>query len=330
MIPEKLSVTKELSHEGVFLSLARVPNSSRLFAGGSDGKVYEVDPLVEKPEWKSHEGHASYVTGLAIVGGVLVSGSYDQRLIWRKLDSGEVIRTTENGHSKWIRKLAATPDGRLVVSIGDDMIARVWNAGDGTLVHKLHGHDEQTPNHFPSMLYACAISADNQRLATADKVGQIVVWDLARGEKIVTLHAPGFYTWDERQRIHSIGGIRSLAFSPDCQMLIAGGIGRIGNIDHLDGPARVELFAWEKAEKLHEFSGDGKGLIQQLCYGPDGTWFVGAGGDNGGLIQLYDPAAKKVVCSDKAPMHIHAAALSEDGSRLFACGHGKLAVWDIG
>jgi len=329
VIPEKFAVIKDLSRQEILLSLARVPNSSRLFAGGSDGKVYEVDPLAENPEWKTHDGHASFVTGLAIAGQTLVSGSYDQSLIWRKLDSGEVIRRTENAHGKWIRKLAATPDGQRVVSIGDDMICRVWNAEDGGLVHKLHGHDEQTPNHFPSMLYACAISADGQRLATADKVGQIVVWDPARGEKIVTLHAPGFYTWDQKERIHSIGGIRSLAFSPDGQTLIAGGIGRIGNIDHLDGPSRVEMFAWEKAEKLHEFSGDAKGLIEHLCYGPDGTWFVGAGGDNGGLIQLYDPAAKKVVRSDKASMHIHAAALSEDGKKFFAAGHGKLAVWEL-
>jgi WD40 repeat protein len=329
VIPENLSLIKEHSRPEIFLSLARVPNSSRLFVGASDGKVYEVDPLAEKPEWKAHEGHTSYVTGLALAGEVLVSGGYDGRLIWRKLDGGEVIRQTENAHNKWIRKLAATPDGKRVVSVADDMICRVWNAADGSLIHKLHGHDETTPNHFPSMLYAAAISADSQRLATADKIGRIVVWDLTNGSKIVTLNAPGFYTWDERQRIHSIGGIRSLAFSPDGQTLVAGGIGRIGNIDHLDGPARVEMFAWEKQEKLHEFSGDGKGLIQHLCYSPDGSWFVGCGGDNGGLIQIYDPAAKKVVRSDKAPMHIHAAALNEDGSKLFAAGHGKMAVWEV-
>lgn len=328
-MPEKLSLIKEHSRPEIFLSLARVSNSSRLFVGASDGKVYEVDPLAEKPDWKTYEGHTSYVTGLAIAGDVLVSGGYDGRLVWRKLDDGEVIRQTENAHSKWIRKLAASPDGKLIVSVADDMICRVWNAADGSLIHKLHGHDETTPNHFPSMLYALAVSADSQRLATGDKTGRIVVWDLANGSKIVTLNAPGFYTWDERQRIHSIGGIRSLAFSPDGRTLIAGGIGRIGNIDHLDGPARVEMFDWEKQEQLCEFSGDGKGLIQHLCYAPDGSWFVGCGGDNGGLIQIYDPAAKKVVRSDKAPMHIHAAALSEDGGKLFAVGHGKMAVWEV-
>jgi hypothetical protein len=28
-------------------------------------------------------------------------------------------------------------------------------------------------------------------------------------------------------------------------------------------------------------------------------------------------------------MHVHAAALNEDGTRLFAAGHNKIAVWEI-
>jgi hypothetical protein len=28
-------------------------------------------------------------------------------------------------------------------------------------------------------------------------------------------------------------------------------------------------------------------------------------------------------------MHVHVATLSEDGTRLYAAGHGKLAVWEI-
>jgi hypothetical protein len=28
-------------------------------------------------------------------------------------------------------------------------------------------------------------------------------------------------------------------------------------------------------------------------------------------------------------MHIHAAALSSDGTKVFAAGHGEVAVWEI-
>jgi WD40 repeat protein len=330
-LPTTFKLLKGLSRQEIFLGLAKMPSSSRLFLGASDGKVYDVDVLAEKPEWKALEGHSSYVMGVALANGnqTLVSGGYDGKLIWRKVESGEVIRTTEAAHSKWIRKVLASPDGKRVISIGDDMICRVWDAESGNKIHELKGHEEKTPNHFPSMLYAACISADNRLLATGDKVGHVVVWDLAAGSKLATVEAPGFYTWDPKERIHSIGGIRSLAFSPDSRTLAIGGIGRIGNIDHLDGPARVELFAWEKSERLHEFLGDGKGLITSLVFGPDGKGLIGAGGDNGGLLQLYDLDANKVAKSEKAQMHIHALALAENFASLFAVGHNKVVAYEL-
>src|SRR4051812_34648963 len=216
-IPTNLKLLKDHSRQEIFLSLARLPSSSRLFLGASDGKVYDVDGLAEKPEWKGLAGHASYVTGVALVSGnhTLVSGGYDGKLIWRKVENGEVIRALEAAHNKWIRNVLASPDGTRVISIGDDMVCRVWDAESGNKIHELKGHEEQTPHHFPSMLYAACVSADGKLLATGDKVGHIVVWDLAAGSKLAALEAPGFYTWDPKERIHSIGGIRSLAFSPD-------------------------------------------------------------------------------------------------------------------
>lgn len=328
-MPEiSIKALREHGRPEIFLSLARVPNSSRVVCGASDGKVYELDALAEKPDFKAHEGHGPFVTGVAVAGDMVVSGGYDCKLIWRKLDSGEIVKTAENAHARWLRKLAASPDGQRIASVADDMVCRVWDP-QGGLIHELRGHDERTPNHFPSMLYACAFSADGQKLATADKTGRICIWDVSGGGKLAQLDAPGFYTWDPKQRIHSIGGTRSVAFSPDGKTLVAGGIGTIGNIDHLDGPSRVEVFDLESGKSVHLFEGEAKGMVEHLAFHPEAKWLAGLGGDNGGLIQFYDLAEKKVFKSDKAPMHIHAAAVSEDGKQLFAAGHGRIVVWEL-
>jgi len=58
-------------------------------------------------------------------------------------------------------------------------------------------------------------------------------------------------------------------------------------------------------------------------------WTLGLGGDNGGFWQVYDLAEKKVVRSEKAPMHVHAAALNDDATQLCAVGHGKIVVWQV-
>jgi WD40 repeat protein len=324
----QLKPLKEQSRKEIFFCVARAPGGSRIFAGAADGNVYDVDPLADKPEYVPLAGHSSFVTGVAVAGEMLVSGGYDCKLLWRKLD-GQLVQQIENAHSRWIRKVVASPDGRLVASVGDDMVCRLWETTTGKLLHELRGHEEQTPNHFPSMLYTCAFSCDGLRLATADKAGRICLWDLSSGTLVKQLEAPGFYTWDPRQRIHSIGGIRSLAFAPDGKTLVAGGIGTIGNIDHLDGPARVEMFDIQSGQSLHVFSGDAKGLVEQLVFRPQSQWLLGLGGDNTGFWQLYDLTEKKVSKSEKAPMHIHAAVFADDATQLFAVGHGKIVAWQI-
>ena len=325
--PDKLKLVKELGRPGILFSIARQPNSTRLFLGASDAKVYDFDVMAEKPEPVEYAGHESYVMGVALAGKYLVSGSYDGRLIWWDTETQQQVRSVA-AHSRWIRELAATPDGRYVVSVADDMVCRIWDAERGVLVRDLHGHASRTPHHFPSMLYTCAVSPDGRYLATGDRVGKNIVWDLHNGRRLATVETPIMYTWDPKQRIHSIGGVRSLAFSHDSRLLAVGGIGTIGNIDHLGGPSRVEIFDWQKGERTHEFSDDQfKGLFERLVFHPRGDWLLGAGGDHNGFVKFFDLAANKVVHQFKAPMHVHDLVVSESYDTIFAAGHGKVAVW---
>lgn len=327
--PQNIKVVKELNRPGVLFSLARVAGGSRVFVGASDAKVYDLDVMAEKPEPREMSGHESYVTGTVLAGDQLVTGAYDGRLIWWDTQTHQPVRTVA-AHQRWIRKLAATPDGSRVVSVADDMVCRVWDASSGELVHELRGHEEKTPHHFPSMLYTCAVSADGALLATGDRVGHNVVWDLAAGKQIAAVETPTMYTWDPKQRIHSIGGVRSLAFSPDSTHLAIGGIGQIGNIDHLGGPARLEVFDWRKNERTHEFSDDKiKGLNERLVFHPENKWLLAAGGDHAGFYQFFDLAAGKSIKQDKAPMHVHDLVLDAAAGEIYAVGHGKIVVWQM-
>ena len=95
---------------------ARVPRSARLFVGGSDFAVSEVDLSAPKPALKEWGRHDSYVTGLALAGPLVVSGGYDGRLIWWDLGRRTRVRTVE-AHRKWVRCVRATPDGKTVASV---------------------------------------------------------------------------------------------------------------------------------------------------------------------------------------------------------------------
>jgi WD40 repeat protein len=327
--PDKLKQVKDLGRAGAFLAVARQPNSSRLFLGSTDFKIYDIDLAQAKPEVKELGGHQSYVTGVTLAGKTLITGSYDQKLIWWDLEKKSQIRTVD-AHQKWIRRIVATPDGKTVASIADDMVCRIWDVESGRMLRELRGHQPKTPHHFPSMLYAVAVSADGKYLATGDKVGHVVVWELATGKQLATLEAPIMYTWDPVQRRHSIGGIRSLAFSPDGVAVAVGGIGKIGNIDHLDGKARVEVFDWKKGERTHEFVSDKfNGLVNHLEYHPQGEWLLGAGGAGDGFFLFFDLKAKKILRQEKVPMHVHDLTVNEARDTLYAVGHGKLTVHEL-
>ncbi|MFO0819817.1 MAG: hypothetical protein U1A77_17845 [Pirellulales bacterium] len=327
-LPNETKQLKEFGRKEILLSVAKSPQTSRVYLGASDGKVYVTDIAAEKPEFQEWVGHSSYVTGVVLVGKWLVSGSYDGKLIWRDAASGEAAREVE-AHQRWIRRLAATQDGRWVASIADDMVCRVWDA-EGKLVHELKGHALKTPHHFPSMLYACGFSADGAFLATADRVGHVVVWDVASGNQAAAIETPVMYTWDAKERIHAIGGPRSVAFSPDGKKLAIGGMGQVGNIDHLGGKSRVEVFDWGKGERTHEFQNDQfKGLVEKLQFGSTGDWLLGVGGDNGGFVQVFDLPGNRVHKQEKAATHIHDAVLDDSSHQLVAAAHGKLLVWQV-
>ena len=327
--PSQVRVTKEISRPEILFSVAHDATTGHVYAGASDAQVYAWDLTAEKPEPIALSGHESYVSSLVIAGPRLISGSFDGQLIWWDLGTREAIRKVP-AHARWIRKLTVSPDGRRIASVADDMVCRVWDAESGQLIQELKGHAEKTPHHFPSMLYACTISADGRLLATGDRVGHNVIWDLASGKQLGAVETPVMYTWDATQRIHSIGGVRSLAFSPDSKFLAVGGTGKIGNIDHLEALARVEVFDWEKAERTHEFPGDTyKGLTERLQFHPTGQWLLGAGGDHGGYYQFFDLQANKIDKQDKAPMHVHDFVLDAAGQTVYAAGHGRLVVWSL-
>lgn len=327
--PAKLKVVRQIDHPGIFFGLARLPGSKRVFTGCSDAKVYGLDLAAEKPEWKELAGHESYVSGVAAAGPAIVSGGWDGKLIWWDAESCQLVRKID-AHAKWIRGVTASRDGRFIASVSDDMLCKLWNAQTGELLQTLAGHEPLTPHHYPSMLFSCAFSADAGLLATADKVGRVVVWDVATGQQLAALETPLMYTWDPKQRRHSIGGVRSLAFSPDGKLLAIGGAGQINNVDHLEALARIEVFDWRENKRLIEHAGDKhKGLAERLEFSPTGEWLVSAGGDHEGFVKFLSIPDGQVLYQDKAPMHVHDFELDATADGLLACGHGKLVEFEF-
>jgi len=336
-VPAAVKVERTIPLPAIPLCIAAGREPTTVFVGTSDFAVQRIDLAAEKPEARpiSAGRHGSYVTGLVRAGDTLVSGGYDGGLVWWEAESGAVIRRIESAHDRWIRRLALTADGTRLVSVADDMRTKLWDVAGGELIADWRDHDEKTPHGYPSMLYAVACSPDGRWLATGSKTGQVVVRDLAAGTVAARLEAPVMYTWDPRARNHSIGGIRALAFSSDSRSLAVGGMGKVGNVDHLEGPSRIEVFDWQAGTRLHEIEDTThKGLVEAVRFGPGDEWFVAAGGDHGGFVGVYRHAVGGLarhaegtpIAREKVGQHVHDVALAADGRSLVAAAHQQVVV----
>ena len=324
--PKNLKKSKEIGRSDILFCLTRIPDSGKLVLGSSDFNLYSLDPTAEKTEPEKWEGHKSYVTAIVRNSDALISASYDRKLIWWK-PNGEKIRALP-AHEKWIRNLAISSDGNKLASVADDMVCKIWNAKDGSVIHECRAHETNTPHHFPSMLYACAFSPDDRYVASGDRTGIVHIWDVETGEPISKLEAPTMYTWDPKARIHSIGGIRSLAFSPDGKRLAVGGMGQVGNIDHLGGKTRVEIFDWKSQDQICMLEhSEYKGLTERLIYSSDSKWLLAAGGDHGGFVMMLNPETCEVIKQEKTPTHIHDAIVTAD--TIYTAAHNKIVLFSI-
>jgi WD40 repeat protein len=217
----------------------------------------------------------------------------------------------------------------------------------------LAGHALRTPQGHPTALYAVAISPDGRFVASGDRIGEVRIWESDSGKLAQAFQAPILYTYDPRQRKRSIGGIRSLAFSPDGARLAVGGMGQVENVDGMAGKARVEIWDWQRPQPLVALEGEGhKGIVNHVQFvGND--WLLGAGGgsDDGFLalwradlppatadipagaasaagpspsVELKPAAPAKLI---KTGGHTHRFVINEANGELYAAGHGKLEIW---
>jgi WD40 repeat protein/serine/threonine protein kinase len=109
------------------------------------------------------------------------------------LDTGQV-RAILHHEPGFLNSLAFSPDGRELLSAGQDRVLRLWDVATGELVRVFRGHTEE--------VFSAVFHPDGKRIASGGRDRVVRVWDRATGAELVQLRGHTNYVF-------------SLAWSPD-------------------------------------------------------------------------------------------------------------------
>jgi WD40 repeat protein/DNA-binding SARP family transcriptional activator len=243
---------------------------------------------------------------------------YEGDVSFLDLRSGDV-RTGSGGHHGPYKTqyeavgVTFTPDGRSVVTVGNDSRLLVWDVTTGSVRTTL-AETGDMPLRGP------VLSPDGTTAYTTDRTRDVIVWDLSGSHRLDRPFTAGT----------GYGGWPWFAMSPDGKLLAVAsgprreGSGRLGTIALID---TTDLRVVHRISLRH-------GSPQGMAFSPDGaTLAVGFVSKQSSGVELWDLTSGRITATLEAPQRTVALKFTPDGRMLFGgsgpVDRGLLYVWRL-
>src|SRR5205807_1052281 len=114
--------------------------------------------------------------------------------LW-EVSTGQCLNVLQ-GHAEWVRSVAFSPDGHLLVSGSNDHTIRLWDVSTGQCLNVLQGHT--------TCVASVTFSHDGSLLLSGSDDGTMKLWNVDTGTCQLTLRADRPY---ERMNITGAAGL---------------------------------------------------------------------------------------------------------------------------
>ncbi len=245
-----------VGHEDGIGGVAFSPDAEHLASVGFDGTLRIWD-WRDRFELQIQKAHRDDVNSVAVSpDGIILSVGADKRLrFWKRSETkGLAELLVESRHDGFVRDMAVSADGKLIVTGGADGLVRLWNQDGTPAGTPFSGHNMD--------IYSVACAPDAQIIASGDANGTVFLWDRT-GKKIKTI--------EEGNK----NGVRSIAFSPHGDYFVTGGADKT-----------IRLWDCTGQDLGLPFEGHQDSVYCVAVGGPDGDRIASASADR--TLRLWD------------------------------------------
>jgi WD40 repeat protein/serine/threonine protein kinase len=268
-------------------------HTARLWNASSEKVIYQVEHEMEVSSALFFSDRRRIVTG-----------SIESAQI-RELATGNPLRGLQSTGT--MGSLAASRDGRYVVSGSWDSTAHLWNATNGEVEQIYLGHTKG--------IYGVAISPDGAIVATAGKEGELKLWRAIDQRDIFPISAGN-------------PQVLAVAISPDSERIVAG-TGVQNNDGTVTGTGELAAIVLDAKSKQRILALEGHHAgISSVAYSPDGSLIATGSGD--GTAKLWNASTGHLLHTLVGHTGtVASVAFSPDSSRLLTGGEDATPrVWD--
>ncbi|MGE0882461.1 MAG: protein kinase [Blastocatellales bacterium] len=222
----------------------------------------------------------------------MIAYAIDSIVEVREVKTGKTLATLK-GHYLPILVVAFSPDGKTLVTSGEDRIVKVWNTSIWKERAQLRGHKER--------IWNVNFSPDGSKFATASYDDTVKIWKTVSGENLMTLR--GHRAW-----------VASAVFSPDGKVLAS------GCWDYT-----IKLWDTTTGQEVRTLTGHANS-VYAVAFSPDGRRLVSGGDDQ--TIRIWDVSTGiQLTALYGHTGRIWQVSFTQDGQILLSSSEKETRIW---